>query len=255
MKHLLLASVSCLALIAATPGQAADLPAKMPMKAAPIAPTPVFSWTGFYIGGNVGYGWGQKGFADSTSNDLLVSYGSYPGISISDNTKGFLGGGQIGYNYQFAPNWVIGFEGDISAADISGSTTSSFFPFGIFNAKTNWIGSATARFGYAWDHWLAYGKGGAAWAGDQYSSTSYLGTWNASETRSGWTVGAGLEWAFADKWSARLEYDYYDFGTRNVTFTSPTSDSSIESVKQQIQVVKFGINYRFWALGPISSRY
>ena len=85
-----------------------------------------------------------------------------------------------------------------------------------------------------------------AWDHDKYSA-QYLGTWTASETRSGWTVGAGLEWAFADNWSARFEYDYYGFGNRNVTFTNPrfTILPSIETVKQSIQTVTFGINYRF----------
>ena len=251
MKRLLLASVSVFALIATSPAHAADLPATMPRKAPPIAPAPPFSWTGCYIGGNVGYGWGRKTFSDVLPDGVLV--GDFdPSVSLPVDTGGFLGGGQLGCNYQFAPAWVAGIEGDVSAANISGSGTTPAFDLPL-NAKTDWIASVTVRVGYTWDRWLAYAKGGAAWADDKYNAT-YGGTYDASETRSGWTVGAGLEWAFANNWSARLEYDYYDFGTRNVTFTSP-SDSSTESVKQQIQAVKFGINYRFGASGPIMSRY
>ena len=77
------------------------------------------------------------------------------------------------------------------------------------------MASATARLGYTWDpRWLVYAKGGAAWAHDKYDVATYLGTWAASETRSGWTVGGGLEWAFADNWSAKLEYQFYDFGNQ-----------------------------------------
>ena len=111
------------------------------------------------------------------------------------------------------------------------------------------MASATARLGYAWDpRWLVYAKGGAAWAHDKYT-VDYLGTWAASETRSGWTVGGGLEWAFADNWSAKLEYQFYDFGTKDLAFFSsdfvggPTT--SVKSVKQQIHTVKLGLNYRF----------
>jgi outer membrane immunogenic protein len=242
MKRLLLASVSVLALIATSPARAADLPTTMPRKAPPIAPAPPFSWTGCYIGGNVGYGWGRKSI-ENAPDGFMIAYDE-PGASLPVDTEGFLGGGQVGCNYQFAPTWVVGIEGDISAADITGSATDSVTT-AVYNVKTDWIASVTGRVGYAWDRWLAYAKGGAAWADDKYTSSYGGGTWDASETRSGWTVGAGLEWAFADKWSARLEYDYYDFGTRNVTFTEPPSGSSIESVKQQIQTVKFGINYRF----------
>ena len=166
------------------------------------------------------------------------------------DTDGFLGGGQIGCDYQFAPNWVVGVEGNFSWADISGSST---FPGGITpgatvtaEAKTDWLVSVTGRLGYAWDHWLLYAKGGAAWAHDKYAIGTYLGTWAASETRSGWTVGGGLEWAFADNWSTKLEYQFYDFGNRDLTFVSPgLSEPDVENVKQQIQTVKFGLNYRF----------
>jgi len=243
MKRLLLASVSVCALIAATHGRAADLAATMPVKAPRIAAVPPFSWTGCYVGGNVGYGWGRKDFSD------VPSPGVFTGEGLPVDTSGFLGGGQLGCNYQFAPSWVVGIEGDISAGDISGHATSS--TGAVFDAKTDWLASVTGRVGYAWDRWLAYAKGGGAWAGDKYTA-SYGGEWNASETRSGLTIGAGLEWAFADNWSARLEYDFYAFGTRNVVFTY-TDESATLSVKQQIQALMFGVNYRFGASAPAFS--
>ncbi len=249
MKRLLLTTVSALALISARPGLAADLPTRMPVKAAP-APARVFSWTGCYVGGHVGWGWGRKTFAD-TPDGFLLSTLSGSISSVDVDTNGFLGGGQVGCDYQFATNWVVGVEGQLSWADISGSAA---FPndsveLSTFHAKTDWLASATARLGYAWDpRWLVYAKGGAAWAHDKYT-VDYLGTWAASETRSGWTVGGGLEWAFADNWSAKLEYQFYDFGTKDLAFFSsdfvggPTT--SVESVKQQIHTVKLGLNYRF----------
>jgi outer membrane immunogenic protein len=248
MKRLLLTTVSVLALISARPGLAADLPTRMPVKAAP-APVRVFSWTGCYLGGHVGWGWGRKTFTD-TPDGFLVSdlVGSMSSVDV--DTNGFLGGGQVGCDYQFATNWVVGVEGNFSWADISGSAT---FPnialdFSTFHAKTDWLASGTGRLGYAWDRWLVYAKGGAAWAHDKYT-VDYLGTWAASETRSGWTVGGGLEWAFADNWSAKLEYQFYDFGSKDVTFiNAATSGSGVENVKQQIQTVKLGLNYRFSGL-------
>jgi outer membrane immunogenic protein len=246
MKRLLLTTVSALALISARPGLAADLGTRLPYKAPP-AMVRAFSWTGCYLGAHIGGGWGRKMFSDTADGDL-VSIASPSFQSVQADTSGLLGGGQLGCNYQFAPAWVIGIEGDVSAADISGDITSPFFPNTVFNAKTEWLASATARFGYAWDRWLLYGKGGAAWAGDKYSA-QYLGTWAASETRSGWTVGGGLEWAFADNWSAKLEYQFYDFGNRDVTFVNPgESFIEVENVKQQIQTVKLGLNYRFSGL-------
>jgi outer membrane immunogenic protein len=178
-----------------------------------------------------------------------------------------LGGGQIGWNYQFTPVWVIGIEGDIYWAHVSGSVTSPFAPNTVFNAKTDWIASATARVGYSWDRLLTYVKGGPAWAHDEYSATNSGVTWNASETRIGWTIGAGLEWAFAGSWSARLEYDFYDFGGRDLTFVPASLSTGIsgaaevvvgnenEHVKQQIQAIIFGVNYRFGSPGPISARW
>jgi outer membrane immunogenic protein len=191
------------------------------------------------------------------------------------DTSGFLGGGQVGCNYQFATNWVIGIEGDGSAADIHGDVTpppvtfvnppGGPFPPGpvpitsSFHAQTDWLASVTGRLGYAAGPWLFYAKGGVAWAGDKYAADipifqEHLG---ASQTRTGWTVGGGVEWAFLTNWSAKLEYDFYDFGAHSVTLTGffpgvgpstfPSGPIAVPGVdiKQTISVVKFGINYRF----------
>jgi outer membrane immunogenic protein len=155
----------------------------------------------------------------------------------------------------------MGIEGAGSWTDITGTS------HGLDNidaeptsthAKTDWLASVTGRLGYAWDRWMLYAKGGAAWAHDKYSIATYANTWTASETRTGWTVGGGLEWAFAGNWSAKLEYDYYDFGRKDLTFNvigpGIFTNSSVESIKQQIHTVKLGINWHF-NTAPVTARY
>jgi outer membrane immunogenic protein len=205
-------------------------------------PSPT-TWTGCYIGGHLGGGWGQK----TVSVPSLA-----PGVSVTGDTSGFLGGGQVGCNLQFGSNWVIGIEGDGSGSDIRGDITQTVLGItGTAHAQTDWIASATGRLGWAWDRWLLYAKGGAAWAGDKYSA--FIPEFNeqleASETRTGWTVGGGIEWAFWSNWSAKAEYDYYDFGTRTLTLTGTFAGAPIQvpgvNVRQRISVGKFGMNYRF----------
>ena len=222
---------------------AADLPRKAPAYVPPPLP-PAFTWTGCYIGGHLGGGWGDK----------TVSVPSIlPGVSVTGDVDGFLGGGQVGCNLQFGGNWVIGIEGEGSAANIKGDVTQTILGItGTASAKTDWIASATGRLGWAWDRWLIYGKGGAAWAHDKYSLSIpvFLEQETASETRTGWTVGGGVEWAFWNNWSVKAEFDYYDFGTSSVTLVgtfggAPIAVPGVE-IRQKISVGKLGINYRFY---------
>jgi outer membrane immunogenic protein len=260
MSKTRLAAITGIGLLTIAPGHAADLGVHPIYTAPPPAAVvlPHFSWTGCYIGGHIGGGWGSI-------PDLAFTAGVPPGEplppgfsipSATGNTSGVLGGAQVGCNYQFAPNWVIGIEGDASAADIKGritGTTSSASTqiTGTADAKTDWLASATGRLGWVWDRWLIYGKGGLAGAGDKYSASIPIVNeqLNGSETRIGWTLGGGIEWAFWNNWSAKVEYDFYDFGTRGVTLAGtfsgrPTTVSGVD-VKQTISAVKFGINYRF----------
>jgi outer membrane immunogenic protein len=172
--------------------------------------------------------------------------------SVSGNTSGILGGGQVGCNLQLGSNWVIGVEGEGSASDIRGDITATLLGItGTAHAETKWIASTTGRLGWAWYRWLLYAKGGAAWAGDRYSAVIpvFDEQLEASETRTGWTVGGGIEWAFWSHWSAKAEYDYYDFGTRTLTLTGTFAGIPIAvpgvNVQQRISVGKIGINYRF----------
>ena len=119
----------------------------------------------------------------------------------------------------------------------------------LVTVRTDFIPTVTARLGYAMDHWLFYGKGGIAWTNDKYSVTGvFLGTPFDAEglgMRTGWTAGAGVEWAFTNEWSARLEYDYYDFGRSNVLMSDAgNAFSSIVTYRQSAQMVKLGLNFR-----------
>ena len=183
--------------------------------------SPAFTWTGCYIGAHAGAGWTDK----TVSVPSIV-----PGVSVTGHTFGPLGGGQVGCNLQFG-GWVIGIEGEGSAADIRGDTTQTIQGItGTAHAETDWLASATARLGWTWDRWMIYGKGGAAWAGDKYSLSIpvFPEQETASETRTGWTVGGGIEWALWNNWSAKAEYNYYDFGTTSVTLVGTFAGAPIE---------------------------
>jgi outer membrane immunogenic protein len=232
----------------------ADLETAIPLKA-----PPPFTWTSCYAGGQAGGGWGRKDVTDSAG--ILPPFTGFASANV--DISGYMFGGQIGCDYQFTPNLVLGIEGDASGGNIGGNTAVAQ-PLGIpgdsanFKDTTDFLSSATARVGYAWDHWLLYAKGGAAWAGDRYSAVGvFLGApydFEGMETRFGWTAGAGVEWALWNSWSLRLEYDYYGFGRRSVTFIDSTSGNiGPEDINQNIQVVKLGLNFRIFA-EPASTR-
>jgi outer membrane immunogenic protein len=208
-------------------------------KAPPAGVLPAaYDWTGFYIGGHIGYGWSKNTFSDP-----------FVPFSVSDaNANGILGGGQVGFNYQVG-QFVFGVEGDMSGTGIKGGPT----VLGAnFNTNVDWTATATGRAGYAFDRWLVYAKGGAAWAHDRYSTNFYTfpGSVELTDTRFGWTVGAGVEYAFAPQWSAKLEYNYMDFGTKTYSF-APGSSTDID---QQMHVIKAGVNYKFGG-NPLAARF
>jgi opacity protein-like surface antigen len=269
LKQLLLAGVALI--LIGGPASAADVPLRMPAKAPPEIATPTkFTWTGCYIGGHVGGGWGRKDLSNPTGFALSDGSPLFTGTSLSldQPISGLLGGGQAGCKYQVAPRWVVGIDGDFSAAHLVGTNELTLNPFAVapgvevptmFRAKTDWLASATANLGYASNRLLLYAKGGAAWAHDKYALTTpsvFTGfttvapaDFEGRETRTGWTAGAGIEYAFWNHFSAKLEYDYYGFGKRNVHFVdqlSPTGSAGDVDIKQHIHAIKFGINYYFW---------
>ncbi len=225
---------------------AADIGPEMPVKGPPL-PAP-FTWSGCYAGVAASGGIGQTGISDT--HRLRA-----PGLSDTFDISGYTLGGQIGCDYQFAanqfaPNWVLGIEGGAAGGNVGGTTTFSLTGLpgdtATFKENTDLLTSITGRVGYAWDRWLLYAKGGAAWAGNRYTALDTIPIYNfqGSETRFGWTAGGGIEWAVWNDWSLRLEYDYYGFGTKSITFINTiNSNTGPENISQNIQVIKLGVNF------------
>jgi outer membrane immunogenic protein len=214
----------CLAVAALLLGslsaQAADLP--QPSYKAPAYVGPAYAnWTGFYVGINGGYAWGDSDWTGGTGN-----------FKVSPN--GWLGGGTVGYNFQTG-TWVWGIEGDFDYVDLTG--TAGGLCLGC-SVKDTWFATARGRLGYAgWNNWLPYITGGAAF-GDVKVSTIFG---DQSKTKWGWTAGAGLEWAFLANWSAKVEYLYVDLGSTDCDLCAATPSS----VDFTASVVRLGVNYRF----------
>jgi outer membrane immunogenic protein len=242
LSRSLLPCAAIVALTTITQASAADLP----MKAPAVAPIP-FTWTGCHIGAHLG---------GAVSDDRTTSA---LGASVDFSSTGFTGGGQIGCDYQFAPNWVVGFEGQAAWTDLKNTHRASVrnFATGIvvpsqFTLSNDFLASATARLGYSFvDHWLFYAKGGAAWTHEKVDDAFVAPLLllavdpSATKTRNGWTVGAGTEWAFAPHWSANVEYNYYDFGNGGMTLVQPGATVTVNSLKDAIHTVTTGVNYHF----------
>jgi outer membrane immunogenic protein len=235
MKKLLLAVT--VAALSSTSVFAADLAAR-PYTKAPAYVAPIYNWTGFYVGAHIGGAFG----GDNGVTDL----GGGP-IATSNRDGSFLGGAQLGYNYQFAPNWVLGVEGDISG--LSSNDRNFVNGDGAFRAKSDWLASVTGRLGYTWGAGMIYGKGGVAFRDNSGLTGSVPFASNRDDT--GYTVGGGLEYMFAPAWSAKIEYQYYNFDTTSVAVAAGPSFS----YKDDIHTVKAGINYHFNWGGPVVARY
>jgi outer membrane immunogenic protein len=215
MKRLGIISVAVASLTGAA--AAADLPVKTPSaQPAPPAYLP-FTWTGAYAGASGGYGWTTSGGLDAT---------------------GGFGGGQIGYNFQTG-NLVFGIEGDIAGADISQTGIMvQGMPF-TTAFTTDTLASLRGRAGLAYNSWLFYGTVGAGWTHDRISTTIQGVPFSSDQWLSGWTAGAGVEWAFAPNWSTKFEYQHYGLGT------APNSFGTVPTGKVDIDTLKIGINYLF----------
>jgi outer membrane immunogenic protein len=209
MKKTLLATIAIISLGTAS-GNAADLPVKAAPMAAPMA---AYNWTGIYLGAHVG--------------------GAFPGSDFfGNNDARLMAGLQIGADYQFASNWVMGLEANYSFVD-SRDNGVNFF------SDRN-LGSVTGRLGYTWGPALLYAKGGFAWA-DTHHSFGFT-----SNGENGYTVGGGLEYMIAPSWSAKLEYQYYNFG--DVTFAS-APPVVLTTFRNDEHTIKLGLNYRFnWGM-------
>lgn len=210
LTKFVLAATALSPLLAASAAGAADLPPQYKS----LPPAPNYLWSGFYVGANVGGGW-------FNAND---------GFGDGFNASGVVGGGQIGYNFQ-SGHWVWGAEADISGASASGSLG----PGASFNVDM--VSTVTARFGWAQDRWLVYGKAGGGWVDVSASLNAIpavgFGGASVGGTASGGAFGVGAEYAFANNWSAKVEYNIIDLGNDN-GFGNTT-----------FQTLKAGVNYRF----------
>ena len=239
MKKFLLGTVALVALGTAS-AVAADLPARTYTKA-PVYTAPIYNWTGFYVCGHIGAAFGgDDGFATN-----IV------GLTGSNRDAAFLGGGQIGADYQFAPNWLVGIEGQISGLSNSDRT----FTTGVnsIRDRSDWLASVTGRLGYTWGPGLIYAKGGVAFRDDNgLAATAGFLPAVTNRNSTGYTVGGGLEYMFAPAWSAKVEYQYYNFDTTNI---STNAGAGALSYKDDLHTVKVGVNYRFNWGGPVVAKY
>jgi outer membrane immunogenic protein len=252
MRKLLHTTAALAALLATSmAANAADVYAR-PRYAPPPPPVyapPPFSWTGFYLGGNIGGAWAHRDV-----NDTLFGVNFNPG---NNNNGVFIGGGQVGYNWQVGYA-VVGIEADFDGAANNNNNGTVFIPGGagttvqVTSGSNRWITTVAARFGLTNGPWLFYGKAGGGWVGSEDLTVTNLTTgasFTASNnSNSGFLVGAGIEWAFAPNWSAKVEYNFLGLDDR--TFVVPVGFRRLEGdtffvTNRDIQMVKVGINYRF----------
>lgn len=293
-----ISAISSLALVQIA--SAADLPRKAPA-VVPVAPPVLYNWSGFYVGGNIGYGWGRA-HSDITSSGIPIDEAALtdlvgvcpagcpsgpftiPGFAVSNTAKlnGVIGGGQLGYNWQASPNWVLGFETDFQGSGQKRSITSvnTFdvaLPDGQCNAipcsmsgslttnheaKLDWFGTVRGRIGYAADRVFVYGTGGLAYGHLKISGVNttnvtisdccephlagtFVTPFSASKTKVGWTAGAGVEVAAWDRWSWKFEYLYMDLGRLQTTVVNGGTTIFALDTHFTDNIVRAGLNYRF----------
>jgi outer membrane immunogenic protein len=270
--------------------QAADMPVKAPPMAAPV----MYNWTGFYIGGHVGGAWADRNGHDRFDGDRCF-WGEWSGRVCFDDNNGFgrnkghlIAGGQVGFNYQIN-QWVWGVEGQISAVfnDNDNDSPCGFFTWNgtrdhLFRCdeRGGWIATIAARLGMTFGqtgNWLLYVKGGGAFADARFRprlrddcpltwtfcNSNNFSFNNNDDTRTGWMIGAGLEYGAWANWSWKLEYNFMDFGNDNHRFDHLIASCACNLRHDfdndfQIHVVKFGLNYRFGAApvaAPVAARY
>jgi outer membrane immunogenic protein len=302
LRRILLASAGAIALSGAA--SAADL-APPPVY---LPPPPPPMWTGFYLGINAGGTWSNSNAVNTTAfpgpcdpavfgclsvPNFSVTSAALANFSVSRNRGAFIGGGQVGYNYQFGPSWVAGVEADIQG--IAGSTGNTTFTSALANPnfpgfpiletasvsrRVDWLGTVRGRLGWlATPTFLIYGIGGLAYGGvtadtaiTQAVANSlvlppYFSFGSLNNTRVGWTAGGGVEWMFLPNWSLKAEYLYYDLGSvsynlsplvdiSTVTGTALSTAFPRSSTRFNGNIVRAGLNYHFnWAPAPVVSKY
>ena len=240
MRRFAIVGVGLLSIVGfASAASAADLPVKAPT-AAPVQ----FSWTGCFAGVHAG---------GAFSYDKIRSSGDF-------SSAGFIGGGQIGCDYQFASSWVVGVEGRAAWSSLNSKTPGSGLDLATglrfptnFTVSNDFLASATARLGYSFiADWLVYARGGVAWTREKADivlappSLGFAVDPRGTTTQTGWTAGTGVDWAFAPHWSTNFEYDYYDFGGNDFRLTDAVNRVTFAgNLKDRIHTVTVGLNYHF----------
>ena len=262
MKKILVGIFVSAAIFASGYASAADLPPAPVYAKAPAAP-PTYSWTGFYIGGDIGGAWTGN---TATWDPLPTPGGIAFGVAVISGNNGgssAIGGLHTGYNWQFAPTWVAGIEGDWSWSKASGSFAQPWTvippavlggpSFTTMSSKLDWVTSLRARFGYlVTPNVLAYATGGMAWAKFDYAANAsgflYSATTSLSDTQAGYAVGGGLEWAITNNWLLKAEYLYYRFNNApNVVVTAigSANPSGFSWSGTNVSVARAGLSYKF----------
>ncbi|ACB95907.1 outer membrane protein [Beijerinckia indica] len=227
----------------------AALAADLPSRAAPpvyVPPVPIFTWTGVYVGGDIGYAWGNTSYNSQIfSAPARFAFGSY-------SPDGVTGGAHVGYNFQAGPsfigtgNFVIGIEGDVQGSNYSKSVVG--FANDIYTSKLDITGSIRGRLGIAFDRALIYATGGAAFGGITNQLQLRNGAFFSNDrTAVGWTVGGGIEYAVTNNWSVRAQYLYSDYGHTNSFF--PNAQVHKHDTQNKVTV---GFSYKFDTFAPLA---
>jgi outer membrane immunogenic protein len=241
MRHHLIGGAIAAA-VAVSPAIGADIPARQPVHKAPAAVV-AHNWSGWYLGGHVGYGWARP---------EIDAIGIGP-VSGTPRPDGFLAGGQIGVNWQTGA-LVLGVEADASWGNLDNTSTCTVPGVGTLSCRgaPEWFGTVAARLGYAVDRTLWYVKGGGAWVDEEFTQLGITAPvcvgspCNGSNFVWGWMVGGGVEHAFAPNWSAKIEYNYLDFSDKDrVTVVNALGATNTFDVGKTMHLVKVGLNYHF----------
>jgi outer membrane immunogenic protein len=265
MKKLLVATVvasalgtMAISLNLAESAYAADLPTKAP-KILPVYDT----WTGFYVGGHAGIGWGSDGSQSMTDPAAGPVLGGFDPVIFSGSAKlGAVSGIQLGYNWQATSTWLLGVEGDISLASRNNSNLKAPLTAAVgfvvpgsslsISADTKWLSSIRGRVGYIWDNNLLYLTGGAAWKNTDFSSrltalAPFVSQTNFNNTQTGWVLGGGFDRMLTANWILGAQYLFYQFGTERAGAAfSPGGTLPIAYTwKDNVQVLRANLAYKF----------
>jgi outer membrane immunogenic protein len=238
---------SALVCVAGGAAFAADLPNRKSEPVFTPPPPPAFTWTGLYIGAQVGYQWG------STAPSLFAPGPAYVGTLPSNTSSGVVGGAHIGYNYQVS-QIVFGLEGDVDGSNFNGGNATGAL---AYTTREPVEASIRGRLGFAWDRVLIYGTGGVAFGDFNNTYTGPGGFDSTWDTRVGWTAGGGIEYAVTDNWSLRAEYRYTDFGRFNDSLATSIPGDFVRRHETDNRV-QVGFSYKFDMFappGPIATRY